>query len=205
MLFDPAFFRQIKGFLNHHEGVALYRLARKASRKAPCLEIGSYCGKSAVYLGLGCQENNAVLFSIDHHGGSEEHQPGGAYFDPSVYNRELQQVDTFPHFRQTILKSGLKNTIVPIVCSSQVAVRQWKTPLGLVFIDGGHSYESAFADYTAWSKFILPGGYLLIHDIYQDPQQGGQAPFQIYQQALASGRYKALPMIESIGILLHQP
>jgi predicted O-methyltransferase YrrM len=205
MLFDRQFFSRIQGFLAHQEGVVLYDLAREISAKAPCLEIGSYCGRSSVYIGLGCQANNAILFSIDHHRGSEEHQPGEAYFNPSLYNQDSRQVDTLPHFRKTIQMAGLEETVVPIVSSSQVVAKQWKTPLSMVFIDGGHSFESAFTDYRMWSVFIIPEGYLLIHDLFEDPDQGGQAPYQVYQKALSSGKFEAMPTVSTLGILKRRP
>jgi predicted O-methyltransferase YrrM len=182
--------REVKGFLDEEEGLFLYRAAEEAARLGPCLEIGSYCGKSAVYLGLGCKAHQGVLFSIDHHRGSEEQQPGEEYFDPALFDTVSGRIDTFPFFRQTIEKAGLEETIVPLVCPSPLAARQWATPLSLVFIDGGHSFESAYEDYQNWAKHILPEGYLLIHDIFEDPKDGGQAPFQVYHLALDSGLFQ---------------
>ncbi len=198
---EAALLSQVKGFLDPVEGMQLYEIAKKASRLGPCLEIGSYCGKSAVYLGSACLENQGILFSIDHHCGSEEQQPGEEYFDPSLFNYDLFQVDTLNHFRRTISAWGLENTVVPIVARSQIAARAWATPLGLVFIDGGHSYETAFTDYSCWAQHIVPGGYLLIHDIFENPAQGGQAPFQVYQLALASGLFQELPRVKTLGVL----
>ncbi|MCP4748217.1 MAG: class I SAM-dependent methyltransferase [Desulfobacteraceae bacterium] len=192
---------KVKGFLDPHEGQRLYELARQAAPLGPCLEIGSYCGKSAVYLGQGCLEHGRILFSVDHHRGSEEQQPGEEYFDPAVFNPRSYEVDTLPFFRDTLKKANLEDTVVPIVCRSLIAAQAWKTPLALVFIDGGHAYETVLADYNAWAGHILPGGFLIIHDIFMDPCQGGQAPCQIYQKALASGLFKKLPMTKTLGVL----
>lgn len=193
--------KAIKGFLDEEEGLFLYRTALTASRQGPCLEIGSYCGKSAVYLGMGCKANQGVLFSIDHHRGSEEQQPGQEYFDPALFDQKTGRIDTFPFFRKTIEKAGLEETIVPLVCSSPLAARHWTTPLSLVFIDGGHSFETAREDYRNWAGHIIPGGYLLIHDIFEDPKAGGQAPFQVYQLAVASGLFQELPRVKTLGVL----
>ncbi|OGP52065.1 MAG: hypothetical protein A2Y79_12230 [Deltaproteobacteria bacterium RBG_13_43_22] len=193
--------QEVKGFLDEEEGLFLYHTAKEAARRGPCLEIGSYCGKSSIYLGLGCKARQGVLFSIDHHRGSEEQQPGQEYFDPELLDSVSGRIDTFPFFRKTIEKAGLEETIVPMVCSSALAARRWSTPLSLVFIDGGHSFESAYKDYQNWAKHILPEGFLLIHDIFEDPQKGGQAPFQVYQKALASGRFLELPRVKSLGVL----
>jgi hypothetical protein len=198
---DEDLLNTVKGFLDAREGMALYHIALEASRFGPCLEIGSYCGKSTVYIGSACRQHNSILFSIDHHRGSEEQQPGEGYFDPELFDLEASQVDTFRAFRKTLETAGLVDTVVPMVCRSDVAARAWATPLSLVFIDGGHSYEAAYTDYNAWSGHIMPGGYLLIHDIFEDPEKGGQAPYHIYQMAAASGLFKELPMVDTLGVL----
>jgi MMP 1-O-methyltransferase len=191
----------VKGFLDAREGYALYDIALEASRFGPCLEIGSYCGKSTVYIGSACRHNGSILFSIDHHRGSEEQQPGEEYFDPELFDHETSRVDTFSAFRKTLETAGLMNTVVPLVCRSDVAARAWATPLSLVFIDGGHTYEAAYTDYNAWSGHIMPNGYLLIHDIFKNPGKGGQAPYQIYKMAAQSGLFKELPMVNTLGVL----
>lgn len=191
----------IKGFLDPEEGRRLYEIALKASRLGPCLEIGSYCGKSAVYLGSACRENGAVLFSIDHHRGSEEQQPGEAYFDPALYNYKTFSMDTLPLFRQTLALAGLEETVVPIVSRSDIVGRSWASPLALVFIDGGHALETVRADFDCWAGHILPGGYLLIHDIFEDPAEGGQAPWEVYQQAVASGCFEEMSRFRTLGVL----
>jgi len=192
---------EIKGFLAHDEGRRLYELAREASVLGPCLEIGSYCGKSTAYLGLGCKENGQVLFSIDHHRGSEEQQPGQEYYGPELLDPVSGRIDTFRLFRATLEKTDLEDTVVPIVSTSAVTARSWATPLGLVFIDGSHAYESVFIDYCAWASHVTPGGILAIHDIFPDPKDGGQAPYLIYQKAAGSGLFTELPRVNSLGIL----
>ena len=191
----------VKGFLPEDEGMHLYELAKKASRLGPCLEIGSYCGKSAIYLGMGCKENGSILFSIDHHRGSEEHQPGEEFHDQELFDQETGSMDSFKAFRKTIKEANLENSVVPIVAKSAVVAKCWATPLGMVFIDGGHSLEAALADYSSWASHVIPGGFLVIHDIFPDPAEGGQAPYIIYKLALASGLYEELPMVKTLGVL----
>ena len=190
-----------KGFLDDEEALCLFEISREASRFGPCLEIGSYCGKSSAYIGMGCKENSAILFSIDHHRGSEEQQSGQAYFDPDVVDPVTGLIDTFRIFREIINVLSLENTVVPIVSSSEVAARSWATPLSMVFIDGGHSFDAVFRDYNCWAPHLLPGGYLVIHDIFDDPTKGGQAPYCIYHMALSSGLFNEQPMIKTMGIL----
>jgi predicted O-methyltransferase YrrM len=192
---------KVKGFLDKDEGQALYDIALEASRKGPCLEIGSYCGKSAVYLGLACQKSGGVLFSIDHHRGSEEQQPGEEYFDPDLFDCRAFEVDTFSAFRQTLATAGLEETVIPVVGRSETVSGSWATSVSLVFIDGGHALDTVTADYHAWTQHLQSGGYLLIHDIFENPAEGGQAPYQVYQMALESGAYTEEPRIKTLGIL----
>ncbi len=201
---DVELLKNVKGFLDEDEGRGLFEIAEEASKIGPCLEIGSYCGKSTIYLGTACRENNGILFSIDHHRGSEEQQPGEEYFDPELFDPQIERIDTFREFRKTIEIAGLEGTVVPIVCRSHVAARLWATPLSLVFIDGGHSYEAAYTDYNSWARHIIPKGYLLIHDIFTDTEKGGQAPYEVYKLAIASGLFEELAMIKTLGVLKRQ-
>ena len=201
MNIDRELVSATKGFLHEDEGRCLYDTALKASQLGPCLEIGSYCGKSTIYIGMACQKNNSILFSIDHHRGSEEQQPGQAYFDPVLFDPQSGRVDTFCEFRKTLQKANIEDTVVAMVSRSDVAARHWATPLGMVFIDGGHSMETALGDFTAWYPHILPDGYLLVHDIFIDPSDGGQAPRRVFDLALASGQFTAIAMIRTLGVL----
>jgi predicted O-methyltransferase YrrM len=201
MNIDPDLISTTKGFLHEDEGRCLYDVALNASRLGPCLEIGSYCGKSTVYIGMACQQNSGILFSIDHHGGSEEQQPGQPYFDPQLFDPKVQRVNTFCAFRKTIEKAGIEDTVVAMVGHSDVAARCWATPLSMVFIDGGHTMEDALGDYTCWSPHIIAGGYLVIHDIFADPSDGGQAPRRIFEMAMSSGQFERLAMIRTLGVL----
>ena len=196
-----AFASQVKGYLAEDEGQCLFRLALEAAASGPCLEIGSFCGKSTVYLGAACKIKGVTLFTIDHHRGSEEQQPGQLYFDPEIYDEKKEEIDSFPILRATLKEAGLEDTVVPMVTWSRVAARNWSTPLSLVFIDGGHSYETALSDYNCWNPHLVPGGYLIFHDIYLDPSKGGQAPYEVYKKAVKSGNYEELPMVNTLGIL----
>ncbi|MCU0602378.1 MAG: class I SAM-dependent methyltransferase [Desulfobacterales bacterium] len=202
---DLDLIRAVKGFLADDEGLHLYRAALEAAHLGPCLEIGSYCGKSTVCIGTACRESGRVLFAIDHHRGSEEQQPGEAYFDPALFDPAAGRVDTFRHFRDTLSRAGLQETVVPIVCRSELAARAWAAPLGFVFIDGGHAFDTVSADYRDWSPHLMPGGLLAFHDVFPDPSQGGQAPYQIYRQALDSGLFREHSLIQSLAVLERKP
>ena len=201
MKIDFAFASEIKGFMPDHEAARLYEISLDAAEKGPVLEIGSYCGKSAYLIGTACREKQSVLFSVDHHRGSEEQQPKEEFFDPDLLDTKNNRIDTFPFFRQTLERAGLEDTVIPVVADSKTAGRMWATPLSMVFIDGGHSFEAAFADYRIWQDHIMKGGLLVIHDIFFNPREGGQAPRKIYEAALASNLYEPLDMTGTLGAL----
>ena len=196
--FDPA---EIKGFLDPEEGVRLFELARQAASLGPCLEVGSYCGKSTLYIGTGVRDGGGQLFALDHHRGSEEHQRGEAYHDAELYDADLGVMDSLPILRRMLALAKLDDWVIPIVTSSAQAGRYWQTQLSLVFIDGGHSQAAALTDYRTWAPHVMRGGYLAIHDIFPNPEDGGQAPFEIYQLAQASGLFEAQPMTKTLGVL----
>jgi predicted O-methyltransferase YrrM len=195
---DPA---KIRGFLDADEGLALMEAVREVAHKGPCLEIGSYCGKSTIYLGHACKQEGISLFALDHHRGSEEHQPGEEYHDPEIYNAELGSMDSFPEFRQNIRKAKLEETVVPIVSYSTVVAQYWANPLSLVFIDGGHSEENSLSDYLEWQRHIVDGGVLAIHDVHADPQAGGQGPYRAMQEALQSQKFILWKQIKTLALL----
>ena len=181
----------VRGFLPEHEGRQLYEWAHQAAPIGPLLEIGSYCGKSTIWLGQAAKEYGAVVFALDHHRGSEEHQPGESHHDEALVNA-TGQFDSFGEFRRNIAAAGLEDTVVPIVASSEIVGPHWQGGLGMVFIDGGHSLDAALTDYRAWAPHLLPGGILAIHDVFPDPADGGQAPFTIWQLATQSGLFEPL-------------
>ena len=191
----------IKGFLLEAEGESLYLAAKNYSKQGPCLEIGSYCGKSALYLGSAVKENNQLLYSIDHHKGSEEQQPGEEFFDPDLLDETGKKINTLPFFLDTIDKAGLKEIVIPIVSTSVEASMVWTKPLAMVFIDGGHSEKAANDDYDAWNPHIIPGGLLAIHDVFPNPEDGGRPPFNTYTKAKESGLFKEVDMISSLALL----
>ena len=179
--------RAAKGFMPDDEGLALYDAAREAGVHGPLLEIGTYCGKSAVYLGAAARETGTVLFTVDHHRGSEENQAGWEHHDCEVVDPQTGRMDTLPFFRRTIEAAGLEDVVVGVVGHSVPIAREWRTPLGFLFIDGGHAEDVAMADFDHWSPHVLTGGTLAIHDVFEDPGAGGQAPFHVWERAVTCG------------------
>jgi len=191
--------REAIGFMPENEGLTLYDAALTVAADDPLLEIGSYCGKSTIYLAAAAKAMQSVVYSIDHHRGSEEHQPGEEYFDERLADDD-GRVDTFPRFRKTIEDAGLANWVVPVVARSDVVRNMWQTPLSFVFIDGGHSIEAARKDYM-WASSVRVGGLLAIHDVFPDPKDGGRPPFEIYKMALETTEFEEVAAEGSLRVL----
>jgi predicted O-methyltransferase YrrM len=201
-MLDPD---DVKGFLDPGEGVELARLAEASASLGPVLEIGSYCGKSALYLGPAVRRANGILYTLDHHRGSEEHQPGEEYHDAALFNAELGAVETLPALRETLFRAGLEDCVVPIIGKSAIIAAHWATPLGMVFIDGGHSMEAALADYRGWAGRIVAGGILAIHDVFPNPEDGGRPPYAIWKLAVASGLFEQINRTGTLEVLRRLP
>ena len=197
----PNNFHLVKGFMEPEEGQCLYEVASIASKKAPIVEIGSYCGKSSIYIGNACKENNSVLYAVDHHMGSEENQVGWEHHDHELFDEENGMLNTFPSFRKNIRNASLENVIVPIVSNSSLVSKFWTIELSMVFIDGGHSMEAARADYDNWNNKVMKGGFLAIHDVFPNPDDGGRPPYEIYKLAINSKKFKEIEAVKSLRIL----
>ena len=189
------------GFMPADEGRALSETARSYGAIGPVLEVGSYCGKSAIYLAAGAREAGQQVVTIDHHRGSEEHQPGWEYHDPGLVDPAAGKIDTLPRLREALRLAGVEEDVIAIVGRSPDVARLWRTPLGLLFIDGGHTDAAAQQDYDGWAQWVAPGGALAIHDVFPDPADGGQAPFRIYQRAVSSGDFTEVRQVGSLRVL----
>jgi MMP 1-O-methyltransferase len=196
-----ALAREADGFMPDDEGLALHRHAVARLPSGPVLEIGSYCGKSAVYLGAAAREVGGVVFAVDHHRGSEENQAGWEHHDPTLVDPRSGRMDTLPRFRATIERAGLEDVVVAVVGESGTVAAHWRTPLSMLFIDGGHGVEPAQADYDGWARWVMPDGLLAIHDVFPDPADGGRPPYDVYLRALAGGAFVEVDSVGSLRVL----
>jgi MMP 1-O-methyltransferase len=190
-----------KGFMPAPEGRALYETAAAYAGQGPVAEIGTYCGKSTIYLAAAVRGAGQFVITVDHHHGSEENQPGWEYHDSGLVDPATGRLDTLPHFRATLAAAGLEQHVIAIVGRSADVAGLWRTPLGMLFIDGGHTDAAAAADYEGWAPWVAPGGALAIHDVFPDPADGGQAPYRIYLRALGSGAFKEVRVEGSLRVL----
>jgi MMP 1-O-methyltransferase len=189
------------GFMPDDEGRALYEAARTLDVPGPLLEVGSWMGRSALYLAAAARETGRTVVTVDHHRGSEEHQPGWEYHDPSLVDPAVGLLDTLPRFRRTIAEAGAEDVVIAVVTRSEVLAPLWSTPLALLFLDGSHTEESARRDQDAWVAKLAVGGTLAIHDVFPDPADGGQAPYGVYRRVLDSGDFTELPGVGSMRLL----
>jgi hypothetical protein len=198
-----ALAKRTRGFMPDDEGAALMEAALRAGHafgggdgspapSAPpvLVEIGAWCGKSTIYLGAAAEAVGAVLFSVDHHHGSEENQAGWEHHEPDLVDPADGRLDTLPHWRRAVAAAGLEACVVGVVGDSPTVAATWRTPLAFCFIDGGHGEEPAWADYRGWAPHVAPGGWLAIHDVFPDPADGGRPPYELWCDALASGDWE---------------
>ena len=193
-----------KGFMPEDEGMLLHRRALERLAHGPALEVGTYCGKSAVYMGAAARVvggPQAVVFTVDHHHGSEENQAGWEHHDASLVDARTGRMDTLPVFRRTIEDAGLEDVVVAVIGQSTTVSTHWRTPLSLLFIDGGHAEVHAQNDYTGWAQHLATDGLLVIHDVFADPADGGQAPYHVWQRALAGGAFAEVGTVGSMRVL----
>ncbi len=190
-----------KGFMPPAEGLALYETAARYGAVGPIGEVGTYCGKSTVYLAAAAAQTGQKVITVDHHHGSEENQAGWEHHDPEVVDRATGRMDTLPFFRATIAGAGLEEHVIAVIGTSADVSGIWRTPLGLLFIDGGHSEANVITDYEGWAPWVARGGALAFHDIFPDPADGGQAPYRVYLRALASGAFTEVSVTGSLRVL----
>ena len=190
-----------KGFMPEDEGLLLHRVARERLPHGPVLEVGTYCGKSAIYLGAAAREVGGTVVTVDHHRGSEENQAGWEHHDATLVDPELGLMDTLPVFRRTLARAGLEDQVVAVVGKSTTVSALWRTPLSMLFIDGGHAEVHAQNDYTGWAPWLMTGGLLVIHDVFPDPADGGRPPYHVFLRALESGDFEEVESLGSIRVL----
>ncbi|HZC52164.1 MAG TPA: class I SAM-dependent methyltransferase [Mycobacterium sp.] len=196
-----ALAEQVRGFMPADEGRALYDAALRYLDGGVGVEIGTYCGKSTLLIGAAAAQTGGVLYTVDHHHGSEEHQPGWEFHDASLVDELTGLFDTLPTFRRTLDAAGLDDHVVAVVGKSPIVARAWRSPLQFLFIDGGHSEAAATQDFDGWAKWVDTGGALVIHDVFPDPRDGGRPPYHIYCRAIDSGQFREVAVTGSLRVL----
>ena len=146
---------EIDGWLSDSEGELLYKLAKNIPSGQAIVEIGSWKGKSTVWLAKGTEAGQGnKVYSIDPHSRSKAHISEG-------------ERSTYPTFLTNLNKAGVQNTVVPLVTTSDKAARRWQEKVGLLWIDASHEYQDVKRDFLSWKRHLLPGAIVALHDCDQ--------------------------------------
>ncbi|HXZ66683.1 MAG TPA: class I SAM-dependent methyltransferase, partial [Streptosporangiaceae bacterium] len=121
--------------------------------------------------------------------------------DPELVDLATGRMDSLPFFRATLAAAGLEDHVVAVIGTSADVARLWRMPLGMLFIDGGHSEDNVVTDYEGWAPWLVTGGALAFHDVFPDPADGGQAPYRVYRRALDSGAFQEVSVTGSLRVL----
>ena len=195
--------RATKGFLPADEGEALLAAALEAPAGL-WLEVGTYCGKSTVHLGSAARATGSHLVTLDHHRGSEENQPGWEWHDPTLVDPHTGRLETLPSLRRTLWDAGLDDVVSVVVGTTQQVATWWSTPLTLLFLDGNHTEPVAQHDYAAFAAHLVPGGLLLVHDVFERPEDGGRPPWHVFCRAREEG-FAEVSAHGSLRVLRREP
>jgi predicted O-methyltransferase YrrM len=189
-----------KGFLVDDEAAALHEAALSA-RAGLWLEVGTYCGKSTVHVGAAARAGGAQLVTLDHHRGSEENQPGWEWHDSSLVDPHTGRLETLPFLRRTLWDAGLDDVVSIVVGTTQQVGRWWSSSLEFLFLDGNHTEEVAQHDYAAFAPFVVTGGVLCIHDVFENPEDGGRPPYNVLRRAVDTGAFEERSTTGSLRVL----
>ncbi|MCW2586505.1 MAG: hypothetical protein JWN55_2021 [Frankiales bacterium] len=192
-----------KGFLPDDEAAALHEAALTAV-PGLWLEVGTYCGKSTVHVGAAAQAVGAQLVTLDHHRGSEENQPGWEWHDASLVDPHTGRLETLPSLRRTLWDAGLDDVVTAVVGTTQQVARWWTSPLAFLFLDGNHTEAVAQHDYAAFAPHVAVGGLLAVHDVFENPEDGGRPPWNVVCRAVDSGAFTPVSVTGSLRVLRRQ-
>ncbi len=176
------------GYFERQELVELARVATAALRNAgPLVELGSYCGRSTVVLAAIVARASRQLISIDHHLGSEEMLPPFPYFDPALVDPYSGRFDSLGTLVETLDLAGLRSSVTLLVANNRQADAMLRAPAAFVLIDGGHDQISPWWDLKIALRLLPKGGLLALHDVFENPSDGGRPPFWVMEAALHLG------------------
>ncbi len=176
---------QVNGWLTYREGKLLYNLAKNCSGKGVIVEIGSWKGKSTIWLAKGSKAgNNVSIYAIDPHLGSTEHK--------EWYGNVL----TFEEFKKNIKDAKVDDIVIPIVKKSEEAANYFDKPVELIFIDGAHEYELVKLDFESWFPKVIDRGTMAFHDSVGYHWSG---PRQVVTASLYKSRnFRNIGFVDSI-------
>ena len=143
----------VEGWLTPEEGRLLYNLAKTCTGQGVIVEIGSWKGKSTIWLGRGSKAGGRVpIYAIDPHTGSAETW------------QMFGEVWTFDEFLANIQTADVAGLVIPLRQMSEEAARSFDKAVELIFIDGAHEYEMVRLDFELWFPKVIDGGIMAFHD-----------------------------------------
>lgn len=170
----------VEGMLTQDEAEYLYHLAQANPGKGVIAEIGSWKGKSTVCLAWGSTAvDGEKIYAVDPHRPLADE----GYFE-----------DTEAEFLRNLAETGVTDQVVPMVMSSEDAVRDWNRPIRLLWIDGDHRYEQVKRDFLLWEPHVIDGGIIAMHDTIRK-----KGPKKVLWECIfLSDRFKAISIIDNI-------
>ena len=173
---------EIDGWLSDGEGELLYNLAKQVPREQAIVELGSWKGRSTVWLARGAAAGHgATVYSIDPHSGSKAHVSEG-------------EMNTYTAFLTNLTKAGVQATVVPLVTTSDKCARCWRKGVGLLWIDASHEYGDVKHDFLSWKQHLLHGAMVAIHDCDKP------GPAQVVEEYL--NHYGDFTTIQSVDTII---
>lgn len=178
-------YEKTEGMISFDEGLTLYSLAKKAETGC-IIEVGSYRGRSSVFLAKGSEAGEGLpVYAVDPH----ESFIGvlGGVFGP--VDRKA--------FYKTMLETGCSEIVSLINLSSDKFAMNWDKPVSVLWIDGDHSYEGVLADFENWSPHLADKASIAFDDA-TDPNLG---PFKLIDELLSSGKFIKVNAVGKVVIL----
>lgn len=173
------------GMVSLEEATLLFSLAKDV--KSGCIvEIGSYRGRSSVFLGKGSLAGvSAPVYAIDPH----KSFIGilGGVFGPKDR--------TF--FYKAMLDNECSEIVSLINLSSELFCTSWKEPISLLWIDGDHSYEGVKRDFESWLPHMQLDGTIALDDA-TDPALG---PRKLIDELVASKQFAEIMNVGKIAVV----
>ncbi len=190
-------FGGVQGYLHEIEGYALFALAARGPGEGAIVEIGSFMGRSTCWLAAGTQSaSREKVVAVDHFTGSPEHQPGASHAVKEI----ADEGTTYRRFQENVRAAGLEEWVEARRAGSLEAVKNWKGPIRLLFIDGDHSYEASRADFDAWTPHLVSGGVVALHDV--GAWEGVTRFFgEVASGKHGEGRYREVMGVNSLRVL----
>jgi predicted O-methyltransferase YrrM len=177
--------RTVEGWLTDAEATFLWYLSALSSGKGFIVEIGSWKGKSTIWLACGSKAmGREKVVAIDPHAGTAEHRlfHGGT--------------STYDEFLQNLALTGVGDWVTPIIGYSQEVAQGWVGSPRLVFIDGSHEYENVKQDFRLWFELLGNGGIIALHDCYFSKKPAHEGPGRVVQRLLLQN-----PLAAHVGFL----